>query len=257
MRCVNAGADYDDEQIQWSCTATMPEEFKLGGTEVICEGYDSADDDRVLKGSCGVEYKLLLTDKGEERYGGSWWSSSKGKEKAKVQQSNGEWPWGRSSKNTADEGWDLGSSLFVLIFVAVAAWILYSMFVAARTTPAARRRPRQGGFGGWGGGPGGGGGGGGDPWDDPPPPYPGKRTAVGGEQWRPGFWTGTAAGAAAGYLAGNRGTAQQQPAQRNTGGWFGGGDSGAGPSRPSRSSPSSGSSSSRHESTGFGSTSRR
>lgn len=70
MRCTNAGFDYDEEDIQWTCTAPLPPEFKLGSTEVVCEGYRNADDKWVLKGSCAVEYRLLLTELGEERFGG-------------------------------------------------------------------------------------------------------------------------------------------------------------------------------------------
>jgi hypothetical protein len=69
IRCTNAGSDYDEENIQWTCTAALPEEFKFGSTDVSCEGYESSDDPYVLKGSCGVEYRLLLTEKGEEKYG--------------------------------------------------------------------------------------------------------------------------------------------------------------------------------------------
>ncbi|KAF8852467.1 DUF1183-domain-containing protein, partial [Acephala macrosclerotiorum] len=51
LRCTNQGASYGDEDIEWSCTASMPEEFKLGSTEVICEGYSSPGDPYILKGS--------------------------------------------------------------------------------------------------------------------------------------------------------------------------------------------------------------
>ncbi|KAL8714725.1 MAG: hypothetical protein Q9225_006508, partial [Loekoesia sp. 1 TL-2023] len=69
MRCKNQGSDYDDQNIQWTCTASLPSEFKLGSTDVICEGYESSSDPYVLKGSCGVEYRLILTDIGEQEYG--------------------------------------------------------------------------------------------------------------------------------------------------------------------------------------------
>jgi hypothetical protein len=232
MRCTNQGGGYNDEDIQWSCVADIPVEFKLGSTEVICEGYANRDDPYVLKGSCGVEYRLLLTDAGEEKYGNSYWGGGK---------SDG-------------EGWTWSSVLFVFIFLGVLFWIIYAAYQAV---PAARRIPRRpGGFWGGGWGPGGGGPGGGDPWD-PPPPYPGKRYNYGQQEgWRPGFWTGAATGAAAGYMAGNRGQQQQQPIPPRGGGWFGGGNSGGYDAAPRRNGSSS-SSSTRHESTGFGSTSRR
>jgi hypothetical protein len=69
MRCTNAGADYDPEDVQWTCQASLPTEFKLGSTEVVCEGYESPEDPFVLKGSCGVEYRLILTEEGERRFG--------------------------------------------------------------------------------------------------------------------------------------------------------------------------------------------
>ncbi|KLU87336.1 hypothetical protein MAPG_06337 [Magnaporthiopsis poae ATCC 64411] len=81
MRCTNQGSSYGDEDIQWSCTASLPPELKLGSTEVVCEGYSSPQDPYVLKGSCGVEYKLILTDEGHRRYpdlGGGGGSSGDG-----------------------------------------------------------------------------------------------------------------------------------------------------------------------------------
>lgn len=32
-------SDYGDEDVNWACTASLPKEFKLGATDVICEGY--------------------------------------------------------------------------------------------------------------------------------------------------------------------------------------------------------------------------
>ena len=45
----------------------MPDDYKFGAIEVVCEGYDYADDQYILKGSCGLEYKLEMTDKGRQR----------------------------------------------------------------------------------------------------------------------------------------------------------------------------------------------
>ena len=211
MRCTNQGSDYNAEDVQWSCTANLPAEFKLGSTEVICEGYDSADDERVLKGSCGVEYRLLLTEKGEERYESTWWGGSRDK--------------GKATMDKVEEGGMLGSVLFMLVFAGVAMWILYSIYQAyltAQRTPRQPRRQAGGGFGGWGGGPGGGGGG---PWDDPPPPYPGKRFYGEQQGWSPGFWSGALGGAAAGYAAGSMANRRQEPIVQERGsGWFGGGE---------------------------------
>lgn len=247
MRCTNEGADYDAENIQWACRADLPEEFKLGSTEVACEGYASSDDPYVLKGSCGVEYKLLLTDKGEERFGSHLGESEGGETNTIV------------------------TVLFFLIFFGVLFIIIKGMVDSCRRGPTrlggGRDRPS------WFGG--GGGGGGDDGTDDPPPPYDshgfnsrrGKSTnygtagsSMGGQRqqgWRPGPWTAGLAGAGLGYALG-RNTNQRQT-ERTGGSWFnqGNGSSSSSRSGSSRSSAPSFSSSARHESTGFGSTSRR
>lgn len=238
MRCTNQGSSYDDADVEWTCAATLPEEVRLGTTDVICEGYSSSDDPYVLKGSCGVEYTVALTPKGERRY-----------PHLETQ--------GASSRDWSAIG-------FMVLFVGVLVWIVYSAWIRYQENngrrPANRRAPRGGG--GWGGGGGGGGGPGwdprfGGPGDDPPPPYPGRKPSSSNQQagWRPGFWSGLAGGAAAGYAAGNMGRNRgnrrddyyydsPSPAPRR------GGSS-------SYSSSNAGPSGTSHESTGFGSTSRR
>ncbi|KAM0279900.1 hypothetical protein ACHAQH_004341 [Verticillium albo-atrum] len=248
LRCKNQGSGYDTEDIQWSCSANLPADLKLGSTDVICEGYSSADDPYVLKGSCGVEYRVILTDEGERRHPDL--------------AGDGGWGVGR-------EGGGLPGVLFMVLFVAVFGWIVYSACVAQdrnrRLGVNGQRRGWGGGGpgGGWGGGWGGGGGGGGwQPFnndDDPPPPYPGAKPSSSNQQgqgWRPGFWSGLAGGAAAGYMAGGRSNNRNERRTGFGGGGYGTNDGygwGAGPSRTSSGS----SSSTRHESTGFGSTSRR
>lgn len=238
MRCKNSGADYDDEAIQWTCTASLPEEFKLGSTDVICEGYDYPEDPYILKGSCGVEYRLVLTEKGEEKFGHKkpWFGGGDDND--------------GYQKTTGDK---VVASVFWLIFIGVAAWIVFN---AVRNWATGQGGGVGGNRPGWGGG---GGGWGGDDNDDPPPPYdwrPGQgrdKRSYGGtanQGWRPGAWTGAAAGAAAGYAAGRMGN------QTGGSGWGNSGwNNGEGSSRSS--SGSSSFSGTRHESTGFGSTSRR
>ncbi|KAL8843121.1 MAG: hypothetical protein Q9170_000251 [Blastenia crenularia] len=236
MRCKNQGSEYDDQDIQWTCTAPLPSDFKLGSTDVVCEGYESSSDPYVLKGSCGVEYRLILTDVGEEKYG------KKGRN--------------RVYDDDMDDsgGSKLASVLFGIVFIGVLGWIVYSAFFGARNANGNNRGP---GFPvGWGGGGGGGFGG-----DDPPPPYSrqpppsGRKShpsgwAADASSRRPGFWTGAAAGAAGTYLASNRG---QTPS-------WGRSDNGEGSSTGQTRSSSSSSpsfSSTRYQSSGFGSTSRR
>ncbi|TEA22132.1 Store-operated calcium entry-associated regulatory factor [Colletotrichum sidae] len=243
MRCTNNGAGYSSEDIQWSCAAFLPEELKLGSTDVGCEGYSSAGDPYVLRGSCGVEYRLALTEKGERRYpnlGGGKHGHGDG------------------------EGSDWGGYLFAILFFAVLGWIVYSACVAGqanRRNGGGGRRRGGGGGGGWGGG---GGGGGFDPGfgpdnNDPPPPYPGTKPSwqdSSRQGWRPGFWSGAATGGAAGYGAGYYAGRNSNRTQGGYGSNWGNDSSSSG-AGPSRSSTSSSSSSARHESTGFGSTNRR
>jgi hypothetical protein len=255
MRCTNQGSGYSSEDIQWSCTASLPSTLKLGSTDVICEGYAGPDDEYVLKGSCAVEYRLVLTEEGERKHshlaqggGGGWGGKSRSKPGA----------------GSVDDKLDWSGTIFVIVFVAILVWMVYSACVApGNANRSTTRRPRNGGGGGGGHGGGwgpGGGGGGFGGWgnDDPPPPYPGSKPSSSSSQqgWQPGFFTGAATGAAAGYFAGSRANRQQQGYDRGNVGssWFGGN----GGSASSSSNNDSGSSSSaRYESTGFGGTTRR
>ncbi|PNS15863.1 Store-operated calcium entry-associated regulatory factor [Sphaceloma murrayae] len=235
MRCRNVGSDYDVNDVQWTCEAKLPEDFKLGSTEVICEGYDSPDDPYVLKGSCGVEYKLQLTELGEAKYGRS---------------SGG-------SDNSRSE-----TVIGYLILAFIIGVIVYGIW--DNCTGGNRRRPRGPAY-----GDGYGGGFGGNDDDDPPPPYtPGpsykssnRGTSSTNQQGRPGFWSGTMAGAAAGYMAGRYTGGGNQQNNRNSSRWGGSSwgrqDDGYGSSQRSSFGSSSASSSRTHTSTGFGGTSRR
>lgn len=256
MRCTNAGTGYGEEDIQWTCTVEVPSAFKLGSTDVQCEGFRSSDDDYVLRGSCGVTYRLLFTDAGEAEYA----------EQIRHHQHQRKTTYNGSQENPVSK------YVFMLLFVGVLGWILYSACLRAgesrRGGGASRPRRRRGG-GGWGGHDG--------DDDDAPPPYtprPGPRytksdpmssprTAGRGQAagWgfgNPGFWTGALGGAAAGYAAASRRRGNDRATGEGMfggGGPFRGGGSSAGPSFASSSSSSSGGR--RYESTGFGGTSRR
>ena len=258
MRCTNQGSSYGDADVEWSCAAVLPDELRLGSTDVICEGYASPDDPYVLKGSCGVEYRVALTAKGEERY-----------------------PDLMSSPLTSP---DMSGRIFMVVFIGVFLWIVYSAWSnwnannARQPRRQGTRRRNPGGRGGGGGGggddygSGGGGGGGGwdpryggfqDDSDDPPPPYPGRKSQAGSssqrrqqqqEGWRPGFWSGLAAGGAAAYYAGSGRNRDRDDNNGGGGGLWGARRRTGGPSSSSSQAGPSGSS---YESTGFGSTSRR
>lgn len=253
MRCTNEGYDYDAEDVQWTCTASLPSEFKLGATDVVCEGYRSSEDKWVLKGSCGVEYRLLLTEQGEKRFGKVHDEASifsrmgRGTKKAM----------GRGSQSLME--W-LGELMFWGFFIAVSL-VIFGPLIASLFGWQWGQRP-SGARRGWGGFWGGGGGGGGGYPPGPPPPYSSctddSSFFFGGQPrsqgWTPGFWTGALGGAAAGYQMGRRaGNGASSFQRRPSPGNYSQYDNGEGSSR-SRSSPTF---SSTTTSTGFGSTRRR
>lgn len=176
MRCTNSGSEYDAEDVQWTCKASLPPEFKLGSTDVICEGYDSPDDPYILKGSCGVEYRLMLTPEGKARYGSQR-------------------AWRSKSDSYSDSNGDtdtVATVIFWLFFLFVVGVIIYSVWTGAANNGRRGNAGRRTGFGGWGGG------GGDDGHDDPPPPYTPRaqprakkttstpRSSGNNEPWRPG-----------------------------------------------------------------------
>ncbi|KAG0141287.1 hypothetical protein CROQUDRAFT_664061 [Cronartium quercuum f. sp. fusiforme G11] len=193
IQCHNTGGS--GSNVQWKCEADLPESMKLGRTEVSCEGYRSSDDPYVLEGSCGLTYTLKDS--------------------------------GFSSNRLASNGISLEACLFWALFAAVGIFIIYPFLRSLFSTalrPWSRYLP--GWLGGSGGGGSGGGGGGSGGWgwgnrpgprfwgggrpSDPPPPYSprnpprSKPSSDNSESWRPGFWTGLAAGTAAMRLFGNQ-----------------------------------------------------
>lgn len=199
MRCVNDGFDYDEEDVQWTCTAALPPEFKLGSTDVVCEGYRDAEDRWVLKGSCAVEYRLLLTERGEERFGGGGGRL---------------FGLGRKKSSPAVRDWVswIGNLLFLGFMVVPFGLVFLPAILGCLGLRRGRRDPYYGRRG-WGGFFGGG-----RPGDDdgygpppgPPPPYsryPGSSWFDSGSSsqgWRPGFWSGALSGASLGYGLGRR-----------------------------------------------------
>lgn len=232
MRCVNDGFDYDEEDVQWTCSASLPEEFKLGATDVLCEGFRGSEDRWVLKGSCAVEYRLLLTERGEERFGGL--GSSR-------------WRSGRRVGARLNGWLNWAGNLLFFAFMVIPIVLIFLPFLLEclglrrRGVPDPRRR-------GWGGG------GPGDDGYGPPPPY--SRYPAGwfdsgssSQGWRPGFWSGALSGGSLGYGLGRR--SQPYGSSRRAASRFNDYDPGEGSSRarPSFSSTTT--------STGFGSTRRR
>ena len=241
----------------------LPPEFKLGGTDVTCEGWENDADPYILKGSCGVEYRLILSEMGQKKfdngekvsYDQGWRSEGPGADSGDT----GDVLSRRRSGGTLDR---LMSGLFWLAFVAVLCYAAYSHWNSRGRRGGGARRGGRGGGGGYDGDdrP--------DDPNDPPPAYQPPRTpkseyasspkktrasprSGGGQSGNSGFLsgaaTGGAAGAAAGWFAGRRSMGTQG----------GNRDRGEGSSQSPPSGPSSSYSSDRYESTGFGGTRNR
>lgn len=69
VQCQNKG--WDGVDVQWECKTDMDNAYRFGRIEVSCEGYSHPDDPYILKGSCGLEFTLDLTDEGRRRTQGS------------------------------------------------------------------------------------------------------------------------------------------------------------------------------------------
>ncbi|THH28242.1 hypothetical protein EUX98_g5952 [Antrodiella citrinella] len=198
VRCVNAGGSGTD--IDWRCEADLPDALRFGRVEVSCEGWSGPGDPYVLKGSCGLEYRLVQVPDalrtGETHSRPAWYS--------------------RWTKQALD---DPPATIFMIIWVSFLAFILYSLLKScfrSTTTRAPTPRSNRGSGGGGGGGGGGRGGwfpGGPPTHTDPPPPYSksSNTTAQADPQggWTPGFWTGAALGGLGTYLM-NRQPQQQR-----------------------------------------------
>ncbi|KAM7111020.1 store-operated calcium entry-associated regulatory factor [Molossus nigricans] len=65
IQCQNKG--WDGYDVQWECKTDLDIAYKFGKTVVSCEGYESSEDQYVLRGSCGLEYNLDYTDIGLEK----------------------------------------------------------------------------------------------------------------------------------------------------------------------------------------------
>ncbi|CAL1546343.1 unnamed protein product [Lymnaea stagnalis] len=232
VQCINRGSDGYD--IQWECKTDMDNAYRFGHVEVTCEGFDYPNDPFILKGSCGLEYTVELTEEGQK--GAPTYSYS-----------------------YKSEGGVSG--LFVFAGVLLVMYIIYKTCLESNPNPGPMPdahgpppygfRPEY------------------MPNQGPPPPYdensyssasfpsgypkPGFRNpnATGGG----GFWTGAATGGLLGYMFG-RGNNHQT----YNSGWGGGGNGWGAPSGGSffsSSSDQSSRSSGTRTASGFGGTSRR
>ncbi|XP_072373150.1 store-operated calcium entry-associated regulatory factor isoform X2 [Scyliorhinus torazame] len=62
VQCYNKG--WDGYDVQWECKTDMDTTYRFGAITVSCEGYNYPEDPYILRGSCGLEYVIELTEEG-------------------------------------------------------------------------------------------------------------------------------------------------------------------------------------------------
>ncbi|KAI0041707.1 DUF1183-domain-containing protein [Auriscalpium vulgare] len=167
VRCVNLGGV--GTEVDWKCEADLPETIRLGRVEVSCEGWGGPGDTDVLKGSCSLEYRLVDVPNALRHPNNILGSQKR---------------------------WSKSDSVFYLLWMALALFLLYKILAACwPTISGTPRRPRapppyqpSPGH---------------DSFEPPPPPYLPKPTEHGSQYnpWAPGgFWTGAAVGGLGAHL---------------------------------------------------------
>ncbi|XP_060082432.1 store-operated calcium entry-associated regulatory factor-like isoform X1 [Ylistrum balloti] len=204
VQCTNKGSDGYD--VQWECKTDMDNAYRFGRVEVTCEGYDYPEDPSVLRGSCGLEYTIDLTEEGHQRkhqqhhnYGSHYNSYNDDYHDRSSYQSG----YGKKASSVLGD-------LILLCAIGGVVYIIYkTCIVGSQQTENGYPNQRQDNQ--WGS-------------SQPPPPgfrqdyMPGGDSCSGSSYYsgghtnytRPGnmgggFWTGAATGGLLGYMFGNRG----------------------------------------------------
>ncbi|CAF0894157.1 unnamed protein product [Brachionus calyciflorus] len=66
VECTNIA--YLENNVRWDCSAELDKRVRFANLKVTCEGYDTANDDYILAGSCGLEYNLELVNFSHDFY---------------------------------------------------------------------------------------------------------------------------------------------------------------------------------------------
>ncbi|XP_074641514.1 store-operated calcium entry-associated regulatory factor-like [Tubulanus polymorphus] len=219
VQCYNRGSDGYD--VQWECKTDMDNSYRFGRVEVSCEGYEYRDDPYILRGSCGLEYTIDLTEAGYKKraHGGSSYYGNK-----EYGSSYGGY-YKQLTKGTSVIG-----DLIMLVIVGLIIYAIYKTCIGnqhdyrydgSSMDSDDTYSSYDSGFG---------------PSAPPPPPgfrpeymprgssYPGGcRTNYGtttrndNDTGFGGFWTGAALGGLAGYFFGNSGTTTTHGTTRRRG----------------------------------------
>ncbi|XP_004592746.3 store-operated calcium entry-associated regulatory factor [Ochotona princeps] len=119
IQCQNKG--WDGYDVQWECKTDLDVAYKFGKTVVSCEGYESAEDQYVLRGSCGLEYNLDYTELGLKKL----------KESGKHQGSSFS---DYYHKWYSADGCGTGGLITVVVLLAI-AFVVYKLFLSDGQCP--------------------------------------------------------------------------------------------------------------------------
>ena len=121
----------------------MDNAYKFGRIEVSCEGFNHPDDPYILKGSCGLEYALELTEQGRRRNGGgggggfggfAGFASNFFQGSSDSQRSHQ----GANRYHQSSTGGDVGGDASSLIVVALFLFLAYGVYKMFLCGPIAR-----------------------------------------------------------------------------------------------------------------------
>ncbi|XP_034543452.1 store-operated calcium entry-associated regulatory factor [Notolabrus celidotus] len=139
VQCQNKG--WDGVDVQWECRTDMDAAFRFGRVEVSCEGFSHPDDPNILRGSCGLEFTLELTEEGRRAKRGSA-GGSKGFEDLGGFASSffsgfhGNGQSHQQGQRSSSSGGEDSTSLLVPIVLLLLAFLVYKLFLSGNTDAA-------------------------------------------------------------------------------------------------------------------------
>ncbi|XP_008316009.1 store-operated calcium entry-associated regulatory factor [Cynoglossus semilaevis] len=144
VQCQNKG--WDGVDVQWECKTDLDNSYRFGRIEVSCEGYNHPTDAYVLKGSCGLEYTLELTEEGRRRTQGNSWGFGGGFKGFKdlggfasnffsgSPRNNQQQQQQQSHRSSFPSRSEYSGDLLVVAFLLLLAFGVYKLFLSGNTT---------------------------------------------------------------------------------------------------------------------------